>query len=87
MAVPLKNIAQRLGLPLHEITTFTGWQPPVKDGVQVNLIMAVSFGLLVPPRILSYAQYGGLNLHPSLLPEYVATHALLMVELQSTVDS
>lgn len=31
--------------------------------------MAVSFGLLVPPRILNAAQYGGLNVHPSLLPD------------------
>ncbi|OAA57673.1 Methionine tRNA Formyltransferase-like protein [Cordyceps fumosorosea ARSEF 2679] len=33
-----------------------------------NLIVAVSFGLFVPPRILSSARYGGLNVHPSLLP-------------------
>jgi methionyl-tRNA formyltransferase len=41
----------------------------------------VSFGLLVPPRILNYAQYGGLNVHPSLLPDLRGpapiTHAIL----------
>jgi len=35
----------------------------------INLIVAVSFGLFVPPRLLSAAKYGGLNLHPSLLPD------------------
>jgi hypothetical protein len=35
----------------------------------INLILAVSFGLFVPPRLLSAAKYGGLNLHPSLLPD------------------
>ncbi|KAF3058154.1 Methionyl-tRNA formyltransferase, mitochondrial [Daldinia childiae] len=34
-----------------------------------NLIIAVSFGLFVPPRLLRAAQYGGLNVHPSLLPD------------------
>lgn len=33
------------------------------------MVIAVSFGLLVPPRILSLARYGGLNVHPSLLPD------------------
>lgn len=34
-----------------------------------NLIVAVSFGLFVPPRILGSVRYGGLNVHPSLLPD------------------
>ncbi|KAL8854701.1 MAG: hypothetical protein Q9221_000483 [Calogaya cf. arnoldii] len=36
----------------------------------VNLIIAVSFGLRVPARILTSAEYGGLNVHPSMLPEF-----------------
>ncbi len=45
-------------------------QPPESDGQgPVNLIIAVSFGLFVPPRLLRLAKYGGLNVHPSLLPE------------------
>lgn len=34
-----------------------------------NMVIAVSFGLFVPPRILDSLKYGGLNLHPSLLPD------------------
>lgn len=34
----------------------------------MDLIVAVSFGLLVPTRILKGATYGGLNVHPSMLP-------------------
>lgn len=66
--VPIKSVALGAGLPVHEISTFTGWQPPNRDGEAMNLVIAVSFGLLVPPRILNGATYGGLNLHPSLLP-------------------
>ena len=60
---PIKPVAQRLGLPLHQIDTFRGWTPP-----PVDLIIAVSFGLLIPSRIIGSSKYGGLNVHPSLLP-------------------
>lgn len=62
--VPIKHLAHQLELSLHEIPTFTGWTP----NIPYNLIIAVSFGLLVPRRILKGARFGGLNLHPSLLP-------------------
>ncbi|EFX02858.1 methionyl-tRNA formyltransferase family [Grosmannia clavigera kw1407] len=61
---PVRTMATELGLCVHERDTFTGWQPP-----SVNMIIAVSFGLFVPPRILGAARYGGLNVHPSLLPD------------------
>ena len=45
-------------------------QLPTTSHGPINLIIAVSIGLFVPPRILDAAAYGGLNVHPSLLPEY-----------------
>ncbi|KAN0108393.1 Formyltransferase [Hyaloscypha variabilis] len=66
--VPIKAVAQQLSLPVHERDTFTGWDLPKPQGESINLIIAVSFGLFVPPRILKSAEYGGLNVHPSLLP-------------------
>ncbi|KAF2742480.1 methionyl-tRNA formyltransferase [Sporormia fimetaria CBS 119925] len=64
--VPIKRIATReLALVTHEVDTFTGWTPPSA----FDIVIAVSFGRLVPPRILNAAQYGGLNVHPSLLPD------------------
>ncbi|ESZ91417.1 hypothetical protein SBOR_8198 [Sclerotinia borealis F-4128] len=68
--VPLRQVAKELGLPIHERDTFTGWDLPKSDGQSINLIVAVSFGLFVPPRILNSAEYGGINVHPSLLPQY-----------------
>lgn len=81
--------AEELGLRCHQIPTFTGWKVwmdglvvPTRDelltGDQppegINLVIAVSFGLFVPPRILRGAKYGGLNVHPSWLPEYGSTN-------------
>ncbi|KAM0344647.1 hypothetical protein ACHAPU_007242 [Fusarium lateritium] len=63
--VPCKLLAEDLGLKVHQRETFTKWDLP--EGT--NLVIAVSFGLFVPPRILKSAKYGGLNVHPSLLPD------------------
>lgn len=63
--VPIASTAASLALDTHTIDTFTRWTPPFS----YNLVVAVSFGLLVPPRILAAAEYGGLNVHPSLLPD------------------
>ncbi|KAL1879891.1 hypothetical protein VTK73DRAFT_6703 [Phialemonium thermophilum] len=67
---PLHMLAEELSLDIYARDTFTGWQPPQRDGVgAINLIVAVSFGLFVPRRLLRAAKYGGLNVHPSLLPD------------------
>ena len=68
--VPIADVARGLFLPLHEVDTFTGWTPPTPQGSPINLVIAVSYGRLVPPRILNGAKYGGLNVHPSMLPDF-----------------
>lgn len=68
----IKQAALDLKLPLHQIDTFTGWSPPeygTAESPYINLIIAVSFGLLIPPRILKNSKYNGLNVHPSMLPD------------------
>ncbi|KAK4147992.1 formyl transferase [Dichotomopilus funicola] len=42
---------------------------PKPDSNPINLIIAVSFGLFVPPRLIHAVKYGGLNVHPSILPD------------------
>lgn len=75
---PVKDLAQQLGLTVHEQDSFTGWS----CDSEINMVVAVSFGLFVPPRILRGCKYGGLNVHPSLLPDlHGATpieHAILL---------
>ncbi|KAL2129810.1 hypothetical protein VTI74DRAFT_7280 [Chaetomium olivicolor] len=67
--VPARTLAEELKLPVHIRDTFTGWDMPKPDGDAINLIIAVSFGLFVPPRLINASKYGGLNVHPSLLPD------------------
>ncbi|KAH6641712.1 hypothetical protein F5144DRAFT_619131 [Chaetomium tenue] len=59
--VPLRGLAEQLSLPIHVRDTFTGWDMPKPDGDSINLIVAVSFGLFVPPRLIHASKYGGLN--------------------------
>ncbi|CAK7232705.1 Methionyl-tRNA formyltransferase [Sporothrix bragantina] len=81
---PVKVLATELGLPVHERDTFTGWTPPPSEVPEtaINMIVAVSFGLFVPKRLLRAARYGGLNVHPSLLPDLHGSapieHAVLL---------
>ncbi|KHN99392.1 methionyl-tRNA formyltransferase [Metarhizium album ARSEF 1941] len=69
--VPCKTLAEQLNLPIHQRETFRNWEAsrPVSLPRGTNLVVVVSFGLFVPPRILKSAKYGGLNVHPSLLPD------------------
>ncbi|KKF97027.1 Dityrosine transporter 1 [Ceratocystis platani] len=76
---PLQTLAEKLALPIHERDTNTGWTPPF----DYNLIVAVSFGLLIPPRLIRAAKYGGLNLHPSMLPDFRGAAPLHHTLLQS----
>ncbi|KAK0651586.1 formyl transferase [Cercophora newfieldiana] len=80
--VPVRALAKELELPVHERDTFTKWNMPKPDGEPINLIIAVSFGLFVPRRLLRAAKYGGLNVHPSFLPDLRGPaplhHALLL---------
>lgn len=77
--VPIKTVADGLGLRVYQRDTFTGWNLPTPEGEAINLIVAVSFGLFVPPRILKSAEYGGLNVHPSLLPKYAPFQCLYWI--------
>lgn len=69
---PIKHAAEQLMLPVHQFDTFRGWElPKLRRGEKskINMVIAVSFGLFVPPRILRQCEFGGLNVHPSLLPD------------------
>jgi methionyl-tRNA formyltransferase len=63
---PIKQVAQDLRLPVHQIDRFSDFRPAAGEH---NLIIAVSFGLLIPAKFIEDAKYGGLNVHPSYLPE------------------
>ena len=67
--VPIKSAAEQLGISVYQIDRFKDFDvSSVRQ--DINLIVAVSFGLLIPAKAIQGASYGGINVHPSLLPEY-----------------
>ncbi|KAK6349027.1 Methionyl-tRNA formyltransferase [Orbilia blumenaviensis] len=76
---PVREFATEKSLEIYSLDEqqFQDWKPPRP----LDLIIAVSFGLFIPSRILEHARFGGLNVHPSFLPKYWGAspiqHALL----------
>ncbi|KAI1105097.1 formyl transferase [Jackrogersella minutella] len=64
--------------------------PKSKGRGLTQLSRPVSFGLFIPPRILQQAKYGGLNVHPSILPDLAGPaplqHALLHGDAETGVS-
>ncbi|KAI3405554.1 FMT1 [Candida oxycetoniae] len=54
-----------------------------------NLVIAVSYGKLIPAEFITRCKYGGINVHPSLLPRYSGSsplqYALLNDDLETGV--
>lgn len=61
-----------------------------EDPQKAQLIISVAFGKKIPNKILNSTKFGGLNLHPSLLPKYRGAtpipHALLNQEKQTGIS-
>ncbi|KAJ9085067.1 Methionyl-tRNA formyltransferase, variant 2 [Entomophthora muscae] len=77
---PIKLEAIGLGLAVHHPPPkkFGAWElPPSISNRPYDLAIAVSFGYFIPKRILAGFPYGGVNVHPSLLPKYRGAAPLL----------
>ncbi|CAJ1048522.1 methionyl-tRNA formyltransferase%2C mitochondrial [Xyrichtys novacula] len=61
--VPVKKFALQHQLPTHS------WPPQNVDG-QFDVGLVVSFGCLLPKRLINKFPHGILNVHPSLLPRW-----------------
>jgi methionyl-tRNA formyltransferase len=67
----VKQVATDLGLPVIEIESFKD-----EDSQQVlrelvsDLVVVVSFGLIIPKWFLDMPGKGAINVHPSALPKY-----------------
>jgi methionyl-tRNA formyltransferase len=64
------QLARRLKVPVFEIDSF---KDPAAQGLAAlkpDLLVVVSFGLLIPRWFLDVPTIGAINVHPSLLPKY-----------------
>ncbi|GMM27897.1 methionyl-tRNA formyltransferase [Martiniozyma asiatica (nom. inval.)] len=66
--VPIASFAAGLGLPVIRADKKIDFEPLCQTSY--DLCIAVSYGRLIPSSFLSTLKYGGLNVHPSILPRY-----------------
>ena len=67
----VKAYALTQGLPVYTPDTLkNGELQPILDGHKPDIIIVVAYGKILPEYVLSYPQYGCVNIHASLLPMY-----------------
>ena len=72
--VPLQVYAEEHNLPFQTITK-DSLNTIDLENKDIDLLIAVSFGLFIPSRIIK--EVGStINVHPSLLPEFPGAHAV-----------
>lgn len=68
---PIKELARSLGLAVFQPTQVRDTQFIQELRVlEPDAIVVVSYGRILPQALLDMPRYGGINLHPSLLPKY-----------------
>ena len=66
----VKRAALSLGLPVREIGSFKDEEAAGLGELKPDLLVVVSFGLIIPRWFLDLPTLGAINVHPSLLPKY-----------------
>lgn len=68
---PVKIAAEKLGIPVYEPKNLKGEKFRTDmEQLDFDVAVVVAYGRLIPPDFLDRPRYGGICLHPSLLPEY-----------------
>jgi methionyl-tRNA formyltransferase len=66
----VKRLARKLNLPLVEMDSFKDAGGHDLVALKPDLLVVVSFGLIIPRWFLEVPSVGAINVHPSLLPKY-----------------
>lgn len=70
-ASPVKEAAQKLGLPVLQPEKISGSEEMAKViDLAPDFIVTAAFGQFLPTKLLEAAKYGAVNAHASLLPKY-----------------
>lgn len=69
---PVKRLAFQRGLPVHQPRSLRRpeEQQRLRRDLAPDIIVLAAYGLLLPQAVLDIPRYGGLNVHPSLLPRH-----------------
>lgn len=67
---PVKQAALDHGLPVYQPTTLRSDARREIGAVKPDLLVCVAYGRIFGPKFLGLFPFGGINLHPSLLPRF-----------------
>jgi methionyl-tRNA formyltransferase len=68
---PIKRRALELGLPVYQPATFkTQEARELLAGLELDLLIVVAYGLILPQAVLDSPRLGCINIHASLLPRW-----------------
>ena len=68
---PVKVCALEQGIEVYQpITLKNGELQPIIDQYKPDAIIVAAYGQILPPYIIEFGNYGCINVHGSLLPEY-----------------
>ena len=71
MPGPVKILAMEHGIPVHQPENFSSAeQADLLGSLDVDVMVVVAYGLILPERILAIPRYGCINIHTSLLPRW-----------------
>jgi methionyl-tRNA formyltransferase len=70
-AGPIKRRAVELGLTLHQPVSFKSPEAlEILRGLELDALVVVAYGLILPPAALTTPRLGCINIHASLLPRW-----------------
>jgi methionyl-tRNA formyltransferase len=70
-ASPVKARALEMGLPVHQPATFKDPAACAElEELELDALVVVAYGLILPPRALAAPRLGCFNIHASLLPRW-----------------
>jgi len=68
---PVKRRALELGLTVHQPASFkTPEAPAMLRAAEVDVLVVVAYGLILPAAVLELPKHGCINIHASLLPRW-----------------
>jgi methionyl-tRNA formyltransferase len=68
---PVKNRALERGLAVHQPASFKSPEAlEILRGLDIDALVVVAYGLILPPAALGIPRFGCINIHASLLPRW-----------------
>jgi methionyl-tRNA formyltransferase len=70
-ASPVKQVALEVGIPVHQPVSLKDSETRIwLENQQLDILIVVAYGLILPAEILSQPRFGCWNIHASLLPRW-----------------